>query len=142
MSSPRQRAKPARRSGQRGMLLLQSLVALALFSVGALTVLMLSVNAMRQAAEAHYRTAASVLAGQMAAQIRLGPRDPDTLAAITTAKGYDAFREAAARTLPGTTTHPPLVTVNGAGRFFITVRWQQPGDTSVHQYVALARITE
>jgi type IV pilus assembly protein PilV len=124
------------------MLLLQSLVALALFSVGALTVLMLSVNAMRQAAEAHYRTAASVLAVQMASQIRLGLRDAATLAAITTATGYDAFREAAARTLPGTTSYPPLVTLDSAGRFVITVRWQQPGDTSVHQYVALTRITE
>ena len=138
MNSPRHRLKAC----QRGMLLLQSLVALALFSVGALAVLTLSVNAMRQAAEAHYRTAASVLAVQMASQIRLGPRDPATLAAITTASGYDAFREAAARTLPGTTSYPPLVTAQGAGRIVITVRWQQPGDPSVHQYVALARITE
>jgi type IV pilus assembly protein PilV len=130
------------RARQRGMLLLQSLVALALFSVGALSVLMLSVSAMRQAAEAHYRTAASVLAVQMASQIRLGPRDPATLDAITTSTGYDVFREAAARALPGTTDYPPLVTVDSAGRFVITVRWQQPGDTLVHQYVALTRITE
>ncbi|HEX8883335.1 MAG TPA: hypothetical protein VF797_02460 [Noviherbaspirillum sp.] len=138
MNIPRRRIK----ARQRGMLLLQSLVALALFSVGALSVLMLSVNAMRQAAEAHHRTAASVLAVQMASQIRLGPRDVATLAAITASTGYDAFREAAARTLPGTTAYPPLVTVDSAGRFVITVRWQQPGDTSVHQYVALTRITE
>lgn len=138
MNSPRHRFKAC----QRGMLLLQSLVALALFSVGALTVLMLSVNAMRHAAQAHYRTAASVLAVQIASQIRLGQRDPATLAAITTASGHDVFREAAARTLPGTTAYPPLVTVDSDGRFVITVRWQQPGDTSVHQYVALTRITE
>ena len=138
MNSPRRRIKAC----QRGMLLLQSLVALALFSVGALTVLMLSVSAMRQAAEAHHRTAASVLAVQMASHIRLAPRDPATLAAITAAGGYDAFREAAARSLPGTKAYPPLVTADSAGRFVITVRWQQPGDTSVHQYVALTRITE
>jgi len=138
MNRPRHRIKAC----QRGMLLLQSLVALALFSVGALTVLMLSVNAMRQAAQAHYRTAASVLAVQMASHIRLGPRDPATLAAITTASGYDVFREAAARTLPGTTAYPPLVTADGAGRFVITIRWQPPGNTSVHHYVALTRITE
>ena len=138
MSGPRHRIQAC----QRGMLMLQSLVALALFSVGALSVLMLSVNAMRQAAEAHYRTAASVLAVQMASQIRLGPRDTATLVAITTTSGYDVFREAAARALPGTTAYPPLVTADGAGRFVITVRWQQPGDTSVHQYVALTRITE
>ncbi len=141
MNSPRLRIKAC----QRGMLLLQSLVALALFSVGALTVLMLSISAMRQAAEAHHRTAASVLAVQMASHIRLAPRDPATIAAITAitaAEGYDAFREAAARSLPGTTAYPPLVTADSAGRFVITVRWQQPGDTSVHQYVALTRITE
>ena len=138
MSCQRQRIQAC----QRGMLMLQSLVALALFSVGALSVLMLSASAMRQAAEAHYRTAASVLAVQMAAQIRLGPRDSATLAAITASSGYQVFREAAARTLPGTTDNPPLVTADSAGRFLITVRWQQPGDTAVHQYVALTRITE
>jgi type IV pilus assembly protein PilV len=138
MNRPRHRC----RAVQRGMMLLQSLVAMALFSVGALAVLMLSVSAMRQAAEAHHRTAASVLAAQMMSQIRLGPRDPATLAALTASGGYQAFRDAAARVLPGTTAYPPLVTVDSAGRFAITVRWQQPGDTSVHQYVALTRITE
>jgi hypothetical protein len=78
----------------------------------------------------------------MASQIRLGPRDPATLDAITISTGYDVFREAAARALPGTTAYPPLVTVDSAGRFVITVRWQQPGDTLVHQYVALTRNTE
>jgi len=138
MSRPRHRCS----ASQRGMLLLQSLVAMALFSVGALAVLMLSVSAMRQAADAHHRTAASVLAAQMMSQIRLGPRDLTTLEAITATGGYQDFKDAAARVLPGTTAYPPLVTVDKAGRFVITVRWQQAGDASIHEYVALTRITE
>lgn len=131
-----------RRDCQRGMLLLQSLVALALFSVGALAVLMLSISAMRQSADAHYRSAASALAAQIMSQIRLGPRDKATLDAMTATGGYPAFNSAAARALPGTVGNPPLVSMNSAGQLTITVRWQQPGDASVHQYVALTRIVE
>lgn len=136
------RPQPCCRSFQQGVLLLQSLVALALFSVGALAVLMLSANAMRQAAEAHYRTAASVLAAQLVSQIRLGPRDAAAIAAITTGPDYGAFKDAAARALPGASQYPPLVAMDGTGRLAITLRWQRPGDTAVHQYVALTRVTE
>jgi len=128
--------------GQQGMFLLQSLVAIALFSIGALAVMMLSASAMRLSAEAHYRTVASVLASRMAAQIRLGPRDAASLDALVSGDGAQAFRNAAAEALPGAGENPPRIDIDAAGGVTITVRWQAPGDTSVHQYVALTRIVE
>ncbi|MET0963359.1 MAG: hypothetical protein ABWY05_11190 [Noviherbaspirillum sp.] len=133
-----------RRPAQGGMFLLQSVVAIALFSVGALAVVMLSASAKRQAAEAHYRTAASVLAAQLAAQMRLGPREPGALASLygPQGAGYAGFSAAAAQALPGVPAHPPAVAIDGDGNVLITVRWQAPGETSAHQYVAATRIVE
>jgi hypothetical protein len=83
-----------------------------------------------------------VLAAQLVAQIRLGPRNAAAIEAITRGSKYDAFREEAARTLPGAMKYPPLVAMDGTGQLAITLRWQRPGDTAVHQYVALTRVTE
>lgn len=129
---------------QGGMFLLQSMVAIALFSVGALAVVMLSASAKRQAAEAHYRTAASVLVAQLTAQMRLGPRDPGALADLygPQGAGYAGFSAAAAQALPGVPQHPPAIDIDGDSNIVITVRWQAPGETSAHQYVAATRIVE
>jgi type IV pilus assembly protein PilV len=131
-------------SMQSGMFLLQSVVAIALFSVGALAVVTLSANAKRQAAEAHYRTEASVLVAQLTAQMRLGPRDPGALGARYGAQsaGYTSFSTAAAQVLPGVQSHPPVIAINGDSNVTITVRWQAPGETMTHQYVAATRIVE
>lgn len=129
---------------QRGMFLLQSMVAIALFSVGALAVVTLSANAKRQAAQAHYRTEASVLVAQLTAQMRLGPRDPGALGARygQAGAGYASFSTAAAQVLPGVESHPPVIVIDGDSNVSITVRWQAPGETTSHQYVAATRIVE
>ena len=133
-----------RRPAQHGMFLLQSMVAIAMFSVGALAVVMLSASAKRQAAEAHYRTAASVLVAQLSAQMRLGPREPGALASLYGPKGagYANFSAAAGQALPGVAAHPPVIVIDGDSNIVITVRWQAPGETSAHQYVAATRIVE
>ena len=129
---------------QGGMFLLQSVVALALFSVGALAVVTLSANAKRQAIDAHYRTEASVLVAQLTAQMRLGPREASALMQHygTEGAGHASFSAAAAQFLPGVQSHPPAITVDNAGNVVVTVRWQAPGDTSTHQYVAATRIVD
>jgi type IV pilus assembly protein PilV len=131
-----------RRHLQRGMFLLQSVTAMALFSVGALAVLMLSASAKRQSADAHYRTVASVLVADLTARMRLGPRDAGALAAFYGEKGAGAalFSKDAALALPGVASNPPAIVIDAQGNVVITVRWQPPGATSAHHYVAVTRI--
>lgn len=131
-----------RRRLQRGMFLLQSVTAMALFSVGALAVLMLSASAKRQSADAHYRTVASVLVADLTARMRLGPRDAGALAAFYGEKGAGAalFGKDAALALPGVAANPPAIVIDGSGSVVITVRWQPPGEPAAHQYVAVTRI--
>ncbi|SMP42597.1 type IV pilus modification PilV family protein [Noviherbaspirillum suwonense] len=133
-----------KRRWQRGTFLLQSVMAMALFSVGALAVLMLSASAKRQAADAHYRATASVLVGELAARMRLGPRDAGALAAQYGANGAGASRFVAdaALVLPNVAGHPPEIAIDADGNVVIRLRWQAPGDATAHQYVAATRIAD
>jgi type IV pilus assembly protein PilV len=132
------------RRRQRGMFMLQSVMAMALFSVGALAVLMLSANARRQSADAHYRAAASLLVADLAARMRLGPRDADTLAALYNGQGAGAVRLGAdaALVLPGVAGNPPAIAIDANRNVVVTLRWKAPGDATAHQYVAATRIAD
>jgi type IV pilus assembly protein PilV len=132
------------RRRQCGMFMLQSVMAMALFSVGALAVLMLSASAKRQSADAQYRAAAGMLAADLAARMRLGPRDAAALAAYYGDKGAGAVRfvSDAAQVLPGVAGNPPAIAIDASGNVVITLRWKAPGETAAHQYVAATRIAE
>jgi type IV pilus assembly protein PilV len=132
------------RRRQRGMFLLQSVVAMALFSVGALAVLMLSASAKRQSADAHYRATASMLVADLTARMRLGPRDPGALAQRYAGEGAGAarFNTDAALVLPGVAGNPPAIAIDDNGNVVVTLRWQAPGETASHQYVAATRIVD
>jgi len=132
------------RRRQRGMFMLQSVIAMALFSVGALAVLMLSANAKRQSADAHYRAAASLLVADLAARMRLGPRDADAFATLYTRQGAGAVRfgAAAALVLPGVAGNLPTIVVDADRNVVVTLRWKAPGDANLHQYVAATRIAD
>jgi type IV pilus assembly protein PilV len=132
------------RRRQRGMFLLQSVMAMALFSVGALAVLMLSASAKRQSADAHYRAGASLLVADLIARMRLGQRDAAALAAEYGGQGAGAvrFSSDAALVLPGVARNPPAIAVEDNGNVVVTLRWQAPGETAAHQYVAATRITD
>jgi len=137
-----------RKRAQRGMFLLQSAAAMALFSVGALAVLMLSASAKQQSADAHYRAVASVLVADLTARMRLGPRDAATLAAYygtagnAPGAGAARFSIDAADRLPGVVAYPPELAIDSDGNVVITLRWKAPGETTAHQYVAVTRVAD
>lgn len=130
------------KSRQHGGFLLQSLVAIALFSSGVLVLLMLSGTAVRQVADAHYRASASLLAAQLLAQMWLGPHDSASLSAAYAEQGdgYSAWKQAVDRALPGAAALPPQVGIDEAGRITITIRWKAPGDALPHQHVVATQI--
>lgn len=132
------------RRGQRGMFLLQSVTAMALFSVGALAVLMLLASARLQSADAHYRAAASLLVAELTARMQLGPRNAGALAEHYGSQGAGSarFSTDAALVLPGVAGHPPTILIDDSGNVVITVRWKAPGEAAAHQYVAATRIVD
>jgi type IV pilus assembly protein PilV len=134
------------RARQRGLLLIEVLVAVAVFSFGVLGAMTLQALAIRHVADAHHRAEAAHLAHALVA--RLWAEDTGTLAdrfdMMRAGPGYRDF-SARALSLPGGSlpgVAPDVRVAAGpspASRAVaIAVRWQIPGATTPHQYATTA----
>ena len=130
------------RSIQRGILLLEALIAILLISFGILGLIALWANSLKDVSEAKYRSDASFLANEMIGQMWL---DRASIAVGYTAPANWTDRLAA--TLPGGTGTVD-VAVNGevlpapvppALKATITVKWTLPGHVE-HTFVSIAYI--
>jgi type IV pilus assembly protein PilV len=144
---------------QRGVLLLEALIAILLFSIGILAVVGLQANAIKNVTESKYRTDASLLADQIIGQMwanrtnvagyaYAGGAAPEPVAAwVTQVQG----------TLPNATTYPPVIEVvtsmqpgpptYTAHEVTVTVSWQSAEELNAnprppaHQHTTSALIT-
>ena len=147
---------PARRRlrRQRGLMLLEALIAILIFSVGILGLVGLQATAVRQSTEARHRAEASQLADRLLGQMWAGNRDVASLQAnyntcmSPACPGYQAWAATVSDTLPGATvtsaTLRPSVTVNNAGIVTISIFWRAPGEEGAdrHRYDLEAQIAQ
>jgi type IV pilus assembly protein PilV len=115
---------------QRGVVLIEALVAILIFSVGILAIVGLQANMIKNTAEAKYRSEASYIA-----QARIGQMwaDPANLASYV-----ETDTDISALLPNGTRT----VTQPTPGEFQVTVTWLKPGaDETRHNFTTTARIT-
>lgn len=119
---------PAAQS-QQGVVLLESLIAVLIFSLGVLGIVGLQAAMIKNTSEAKYRAEASYLAQQRIGLMWADPATPP--ADIDTAVDVSARLPAGTRTV----TQPVA-----GGPFVITVRWQQPGEPA-HNFTTTASIT-
>ncbi|MEO8417315.1 MAG: prepilin-type cleavage/methylation domain-containing protein [Methylophilaceae bacterium] len=115
---------------QQGVVLLESLIAILIFSMGILALVGLQAAMIKSTSDAKYRAEATFIAQQ-----RLGMMwsDPGNLADYV-----EASTDISALLPNGTRT----VTLPAAGgEVSVTVTWQQPGQADVHNFTANARIT-
>jgi type IV pilus assembly protein PilV len=139
---------------QRGVMLLEALVAILIFSIGILGVVGLQATAVKQSTDARYRAEAALLADQLLGQMWISDRTTGTLqtqfnsCSTSTCAGYQAWRANVAATLPGVAANPPIVDVSVNGTVSIvtiSVFWRPPteaGDTSAHRYDVAAQISQ
>lgn len=132
---------------QRGVMLLEALVAVLVFSLGILGVVALQAQSIRHVGDAQYRGEAIFLANALVSRMWTDDRsatDPAYLLATYSDRyngpGYADFREMVAR-LPGAeqTQNAPQVTIAAgptplSSVVTVTVFWQPPGDPTVHNY--------
>jgi type IV pilus assembly protein PilV len=116
------------KAAQQGVVLIESMVAILIFSMGVLAIVGLQTAMIKNTADSKFRAEASYIA-----QTRIGEMwaDPANVAS------YVEANTDISALLPGGTR---TVTQPVAGQVTVTVTWQQPGE-SQHNFTTTARIT-
>jgi type IV pilus assembly protein PilV len=134
------------RVGQRGSYLLEALITLLVFSFGVLGLVAALGNSVRATNDARYRSEAANLASAMVADMW-----------TTTGAQLDAqfggggakliaWQTRAAALLPYAGANPPTIDLTQPGlssqsrTAIVTIFWQLPGASEVHQYILTAQI--
>ena len=140
---------------QQGVMLLEALIAILIFSVGILAIVGMQASAMQDIGEARYRTQAAFMANRAIAQmwgaVGTDPTPAQIQVRLATFNyggggGVPAaisdWVGAVQNNLPGATTYPPIIKVNANNSVEVTVRWRAARDASAnaqpHSYRAVA----
>ena len=145
---------------QSGVILLEALLAILIFSLGILALVGLQAAAVKQSADAKYRTEAALLANEVIGQMWVSDRTTAVLQANfngINGTGGTAYSNWFARVsggiLPGVVANSPTaptIAIDGQGLATVTLYWVAPNETNTpprcsdgtaaHCYVAVAQI--
>jgi len=149
------------RQGQAGVILLEALIAILVFSLGILSLVALQTTSIQLTSDAKYRTDASLLAGKLIGQMWASGGTPTTLKTSFESPNGAAYlawlaNDVQARhSLPGVVgasagvvSTLPIVTVNdtagvNAGQVSITIFWRTPQmdpNQAGHRHVVISQI--
>jgi type IV pilus assembly protein PilV len=145
------------KKGQHGIVLLEALIAILIFSIGILGIVGLQATAIKNSGDAKFRADASQLSSELFARMWSSDRTSGTLVSNysgTAASGvpaggagYQSWATDVLGTLPGNI--PPVVaattdnsTATPGTLVTVTISWQAPNDKSPHQQLAQARISQ
>jgi type IV pilus assembly protein PilV len=143
------------RSKQSGVALLETLLAMLVFSLGILTVVAIQAASVKMSADAQLRTRAVLLADQLVGTMWVsGEKIADLQTKFQTGgEGYNEWAESVSAALPGVSldgdTKPTVVIISDPdaernGEVTITLYWRTPnmkdGDDS-RQHVVISQIT-
>jgi type IV pilus assembly protein PilV len=116
---------------QAGVMLLEALLAMLIFSIGILAIVGMQATAIQDLGEAKYRSDASFLANQVVADMWSNSSKLADYAynggGVPPAVIEDWVNSVEAK-LPGANNFPPIIIVNG-NVVTVTVRWQQSRDS-------------
>jgi type IV pilus assembly protein PilV len=125
---------------QAGVMLIEALIGILIFSIGILALIGMQGAAIRNTTDARYRSEASFLANQILGQMWI---DRANLASYATA-GYaprDTWAANVAATLPGVEgTRVPTIAVAAENEVTVTIQWLQPGETTGRTLLVINRI--
>ena len=135
---------------QSGSILLESLIAILIFSMGILAVVGMQATAVKAASDARHRSEASLLANELLGQMWVSNRTGTTLQTNFQGSGgsggtyYNNWYANVQAALPGADTNPPTVSVVAAtGMVTIVVKWKLPSEeaaASAHNYTIVAQV--
>lgn len=143
---------PHSRGRQSGVMLLEALIAILIFSLGVLALVGLQTVSIKQSGESKYRADAVMLANELIAEMWISDRTFATLNAqfADGGAGYNAWLARVQQALPGVAANPPTVQPALAGAAgdpstLVTVRvnWKAPNEPAadpVHFITVVAQI--
>jgi type IV pilus assembly protein PilV len=150
---------PQQLKAQRGVMLLEALAAILIFSVGILAVVGLQAASIKQATSAEFRSIAALQANDLISRMWASDHTAATLQAnyvgpTSAGSGYSSWLTAvqgsglpgissASSTLPNVTFTTVAGGTSGSTSSTlakITMYWVQPGDNNTHTYVVTAQI--
>lgn len=134
-----QQRKPIRVK-QRGVMLLEALIAILIFSIGVLAIVGLQAAAVRNVGDTKYRANAGFLANQLIGQMWTEPAA--TLAAQFGTGGpkFTTWRNAFANEGTFLPNGNATVVVNASNVVTVTITWQAPSDPAPHSYSTTTHI--
>jgi type IV pilus assembly protein PilV len=139
---------------QRGMMLIEALIALLIFSIGILGIIGLQASAVQQSTDAKNRAEAAYLADQLMGRMWVDNRSVGNLQAKyqscgSSCPGFWAWYGSVKATLPGVADSiadtQPQVSVDDTGIVTISVFWRATSDdasTAPHRYDLQAQIAQ
>jgi type IV pilus assembly protein PilV len=132
-------------SEQHGSVMLEGLIAILVFSFGVLALVALLGVSVKDSSNAKHRTDASLLANQVIGRMWASDKTNTALvASFANASGaeYLAWKTKVIDTLPGAgiAANLPTIAIDADSQVTVTVRWQLPGASTAHNYVAVTRI--
>jgi len=133
---------------QSGIVLLEALLAILVFSLGVLALVGLQATAIKQSTDARYRAEASLLANDVISQMWVSNRTTATLQANFNTGGtaYNTWLARVISTLPGVAANSataPTIAIDGQGIATVTLFWRAPNEpagSTPHNFVTIAQI--
>ncbi|MBU0689650.1 MAG: prepilin-type cleavage/methylation domain-containing protein [Gammaproteobacteria bacterium] len=120
---------PSKISGQQGVVIIEAMIAILIFSVGVLGIVGMQANMIKNTSDSKFRNDASYIAQQ---QIGTLWTSPDNLPAD------NSTSTSPVNELPNGT----VTITRNADQYTIVVGWKQPGENeTTHSYTTVATIT-
>ena len=127
---------------QAGVMLIEALIGILIFSIGILALLGMQATAMRATVDAKYRSEAAFLANEIIGTMWVNRASITQYATASCGSNTEclAWRNRVQATLPNATgANAPTIVISGQ-QATVTVFWQRPGETTVSNHVAVAQI--
>jgi type IV pilus assembly protein PilV len=131
----RMRGAAAMPRSQRGVMLLEALVAILIFTIGIIAVMGMQVASINEVTQAKFRTDAAYLANQIIGRMWIDQPNLANYASVGFA-GRTAWNNTVAATLP---QGVGVINVNGR-QVTVTINWRMPSDIVTRRFVSVANI--
>jgi type IV pilus assembly protein PilV len=128
---------------QDGVVIIENLVALLIFSMGILGIVGLLATSVKNTTDAKYRNDASLLANRIISQMWLDNKSNAALKtnyASPSGASYIAWKDSVADSLPDVSANPPTITIDTNNVVTVTIFWKMPSDPDKHRYVVTTQI--